>query len=159
MGGPSGSGSPEGITIFAGDFVPRYLVRWKGGLIVRESKEYKSDLQRGEPKANSPNREVVRQVTSEQNGGEFARKRFNRNVGRGPFCSKCGIEKRLANHWFKASSGDDYIMIQAFGKSVTGRATEWRPLCGDECVQKETAEWLFFAKMGPGKSTPQSQTS
>ncbi len=126
---------------------------------MQKSKEYKSDLQRGEPKANSPNREVVRQVTSEQNGGEFARKRFNRNVGRGPFCSKCGIEKRLANHWFKASSGDDYIMIQAFGKSVTGRATEWRPLCGDECVQKETADWLFFAKMGLGKSTPQSQTS
>ena len=126
---------------------------------MQNSKNQKSDHHKGEPKANSPLREEIGQVTSEQNGGEFARKRIDRNAERGPFCSQCGLEKRSANHWFKASSGDDYIMIHAFGEGVTGGATEWRPLCGDECVQKEAAEWLFFAKMGPGKSTPQSQTS
>ena len=68
-------------------------------------------------------------------------------------CDRCGAVKKNANHWFVAGlDGGAFVVFPAGGVLAATRGDEianHKDLCGEECVIKETQEYLTSTKVVP----------
>ena len=125
--------------------------------------DYTRELDRKEPKPSPERREEIRRKiwrqyggdhetqcvgpSLEQFGGPYIKQSVGPNLGRGPWCCRCGEEKRTDNHWFESQSDGVSIVVQPL---AAGPSAGWRPLCGEACVQKEMADYLNGQLSGLG---------
>lgn len=124
--------------------------------------DYTRELDRKEPKTSPERHEEIRRKIWRQYGGDHEtqcvsppgqsvgtnyEQSVGPNLGRGPWCCRCGEEKRTDNHWFESQSDGISIVVQPL---AAGPSAGWRPLCGEACVQKEMVDYLNQQLSGLG---------
>ena len=65
-------------------------------------------------------------------------------------CDICGIEKKVANHWFIAFEHNGTLKLSAW--SALNRKRQMKHLCGQSCVHRLVDE--FMARHSAGDLSP-----
>jgi hypothetical protein len=113
-------------------------------MMAFDLEKYFEDLEARAPRVTPERQDEIRRRVFHQYGEQVESlhppERPDPNVGRGPWCRQCGVEKGADNHWFECIGvgAEPLLLIQPLGDS---RPAEAHPLCGEACVQAEVAQW------------------